>query len=77
MFMGPEVLRGAIENAEVYPIKGLFSFADFFDEINAYYYQTLSYQLGVSTGWRSLDQYYNVSMIYIPQVPYNLYTMIK
>ncbi|KAL8101278.1 twinkle homolog protein, chloroplastic/mitochondrial-like [Apium graveolens] len=60
MFMGPEALRGAIENAEVYPIKGLFSFADFFDEINAYYYQTLSYQLGVSTGWRALDQYYNV-----------------
>lgn len=63
MFMGPEVLREVIENAELYPIKGLFNFTDFFDEINAYYYQTISYQLGVSTGWRSLNEFYNVSII--------------
>lgn len=63
MFMGPEVLREVIENAELYPIKGLFGFKDFFDEINSYYYQRSGYQLGVSTGWKSLNDFYNVSII--------------
>lgn len=60
MFLGPAVLREVIENAELYPIRGLFNFKDFFVDINAYYHQTIGYELGVSTGWRALDQLYNV-----------------
>lgn len=65
MFLGPEVLREVIENAELYPIKGLFNFRDFSAEIDSYYYQTLGYQLGVSTGWRALNELYNVGIILI------------
>ena len=61
MFLGPGVLREVIENAELYPIRGLFNFKNFFVDIDAYYHQTLGYELGVSTGWRALDQLYNVS----------------
>nr|XP_027087092.1 twinkle homolog protein, chloroplastic/mitochondrial-like isoform X1 [Coffea arabica] len=60
MFLGPGVLREVIENAELYPIRGLFDFKNFFVDIDAYYHQTLGYELGVSTGWRALDQLYNV-----------------
>lgn len=61
--MGPDALREVIENAELYPIKGLFNFKDYFDEINDYYHQSLGFDLGVSTGWRALNELYNVSMI--------------
>ncbi|KAL7618177.1 twinkle homolog protein, chloroplastic/mitochondrial [Lactuca sativa] len=60
MFMGPAVLRGVIENAELYPIKGLFNFRDYFGEIDSYYHQTLGNELGISTGWKALDDLYNV-----------------
>ncbi|KAI3783161.1 hypothetical protein L2E82_13225 [Cichorium intybus] len=60
MFMGPAVLREVIENAELYPIKGLFNFRDYFDEIDAYYHETLGNELGISTGWKALDDLYNV-----------------
>ncbi|KAM7530363.1 hypothetical protein LguiB_033773 [Lonicera macranthoides] len=60
MFMGAHVLREVIQNAEEYPIKGLFNFRDYFNEIDGYYNQTLGYELGVSTGWRALNEFYNV-----------------
>ncbi|KAL3522910.1 hypothetical protein ACH5RR_015744 [Cinchona calisaya] len=60
MFLGPGVLREVIENAELYPIRGLFNFKDYFPDIDGYYHQTLGYDLGVSTGWRALNQLYNV-----------------
>nr|XP_043610315.1 twinkle homolog protein, chloroplastic/mitochondrial [Erigeron canadensis] len=60
MFMGPAVLREAVESAELYPIKGLFCFRDYFSEIDAYYHQTLGAEIGVSTGWRAMDDLYNV-----------------
>ncbi|KAM7276644.1 hypothetical protein ACFE04_018510 [Oxalis oulophora] len=60
MFKGPNALREVIENAELYPIRGLFNFEDFFDEIDAYYHGTLAYSFGVSTGWKSLNDLYNV-----------------
>ncbi|XP_073058475.1 twinkle homolog protein, chloroplastic/mitochondrial [Primulina eburnea] len=60
MYMGPDALREVIENAELYPIKGLFNFKDYFDEIDDYYHQTLGFELGVSTGWRALNELYNV-----------------
>ncbi|GMI91991.1 Arabidopsis TWINKLE homolog [Hibiscus trionum] len=60
MYLGPSVLKDVVENAELYPIRGLFNFRDFFDEIDQYYYKTLGYEFGVSTGWRALDNLYNV-----------------
>ena len=63
MYMGPDALKEVIENAELYPIKGLFNFRDYFDEIDDYYNQSLGFELGVSTGWKALNELYNVSMI--------------
>uniref|UniRef100_A0A803MID8 SF4 helicase domain-containing protein n=1 Tax=Chenopodium quinoa TaxID=63459 RepID=A0A803MID8_CHEQI len=60
MYLGPEKLKETIDNAEIYPIQGLFSFRDYFHEIDAYYDMALGDELGVSTGWRCLDEYYNV-----------------
>ncbi|KAA8514790.1 hypothetical protein F0562_017969 [Nyssa sinensis] len=60
MYMGPDVLKDIIENAELYPIRGLFNFRDYFDEIDAYYHRTLGYELGVPTGWRALNELYNI-----------------
>lgn len=61
--MGAHVLREVIQNAEEYPIKGLFNFRDYFNEIDGYYNQTLGFELGVSTGWRALNEFYNVRKI--------------
>ncbi|XP_051125285.1 twinkle homolog protein, chloroplastic/mitochondrial-like [Andrographis paniculata] len=58
--MGPQALKEVIENAELFPIKGLFNFKDFYDEIDAYYHQSLGFELGVSTGWTALNELYNV-----------------
>ncbi|KAK3188776.1 hypothetical protein Dsin_028337 [Dipteronia sinensis] len=60
MYLGADALKEAVENAELYPIKGLFSFRDFFDEIDSYYYRTVGDEFGISTGWRGLDSLYNV-----------------
>jgi hypothetical protein len=61
MFSGPLALRDIIENAELYPIRGLFQFSDYFPEIDAYYNRTLGYEFGASTGWTALNEIYNVS----------------
>ncbi|KAF2310728.1 hypothetical protein GH714_016681 [Hevea brasiliensis] len=58
--LGPNALREAIENAELYPIRGLFNFRDYFNEIDDYYNRTLGYECGVSTGWRALNELYKV-----------------
>ncbi|KAJ6951043.1 hypothetical protein NC651_004639 [Populus alba x Populus x berolinensis] len=60
MFSGPLALRDIIENAELYPIRGLFHFSDYFPEIDAYYNRTLGYEFGASTGWTALNEIYNV-----------------
>ncbi|CAJ2657864.1 unnamed protein product [Trifolium pratense] len=60
MYLGPDALKEAIENAELYPIRGLFNFRDYFDEIDAYYHQTLGYDTGLPTGWNNLNGLYNV-----------------
>ncbi|OVA05130.1 Toprim domain [Macleaya cordata] len=60
MHFGPHALREVIDRAELYPIRGLFSFRDFFDEIDAYYHCSRGYELGVSTGWRDLNDLYKV-----------------
>ncbi|KAG4946163.1 hypothetical protein JHK87_042170 [Glycine soja] len=60
MYLGPDALKEVIENAELYPIRGLFNFRDYFDEIDAYYHRTLGYDIGISTGWNNLNDLYNV-----------------
>ncbi|KAL6502164.1 hypothetical protein OROHE_024757 [Orobanche hederae] len=60
MYMGPDALRDVVDNAELYPIRGLFNFKDYNDEIDDYYHQSLGFELGVSTGWRGLNDLYNV-----------------
>ncbi|XP_010478498.1 PREDICTED: twinkle homolog protein, chloroplastic/mitochondrial [Camelina sativa] len=60
MSEGPHLVKEAILNAEPYPIQGLFAFKDFFDEIDAFYHRTHGYEYGVSTGWKTLDNFYSV-----------------
>ncbi|KAI4371845.1 hypothetical protein MLD38_010146 [Melastoma candidum] len=60
IYLGRHTLRDVVENAELYPIRGLFSFNDFDDEINAYYHKTLGYEFGAPSGWKSLRHLYNV-----------------
>ena len=64
MYLGPHALKEVIENAELYPIRGLFTFKDYFDEIDAYYYRTFGDEFGASTGWRALDELYHVSIVF-------------
>ncbi|CAD6258342.1 unnamed protein product [Miscanthus lutarioriparius] len=58
MFLGPQALRKVIEDAELYPIRGLFSFKDFFPEIDNYFLGIHGDELGIHTGWKSLDDLY-------------------
>ncbi|KAG0515581.1 hypothetical protein BDA96_10G290700 [Sorghum bicolor] len=60
MFLGPQALRKVIEDAELYPIRGLFSFKDFFPEIDNYFLGIHGDELGIHTGWKSLDDLYKV-----------------
>lgn len=64
MYLGPDALKEAIENAELYPIRGLFNFRSYFDEIDAYYHRSLGYDTGVSTGWNNLNEFYNVRAVF-------------
>ena len=50
MFLGTDVLKEVIDNAELFPICGLFNFKNFFDEIDAYYNCTYGYEFGLPTG---------------------------
>lgn len=65
MYLGPDALKEAIESAELYPIRGLFNFRDYFDELDAYYHRTLGYDIGLSTGWNNLNGLYNVRAVYL------------
>jgi len=55
---GPEALSGLVANARPYPIRGLFGFEDFVDDIYQYY--EMGDESGVSTGWASLDPLYRI-----------------
>ena len=58
---GSAALRGCIDNAEGFPLRGLFRFSDFEDDISNYYGVLDSSEMkGVSTGWNSVDQHYRV-----------------
>lgn len=63
MFLGPQALRKVIEDAELYPIRGLFSFKDFFPEIDNYFLGIHGDELGIRTGWKSLDDLYKVTLV--------------
>jgi twinkle protein len=63
MFLGPQALSKVIEDAELYPIRGLFSFRDFFPEIDSYYLGIRGDELGIRTGWNSMDDIYKVRFI--------------
>jgi hypothetical protein len=60
-YLGPQALRKVIEDAELYPIRGLFAFKDFFPEIDDYYLGIRGDELGISTGWKSVDDLYKVT----------------
>lgn len=60
MSLGQEGVKELIDNAELYPIRGLFDFRQFFKEIDDYYHLRLGDERGVSTGWRGLDAIYRV-----------------
>lgn len=60
MSLGPDAVKDLIKSAELYPIRGLFNFQQFFREIDDYYYLRLGDERGVSTGWRGLDEIYRV-----------------
>lgn len=60
MHLGPEALKQAIKNADFYPVQGLFNFRKYFPEIDDYFYKRHGYELGVSTGWRCVDEFYKV-----------------
>jgi hypothetical protein len=58
---GEAALRGAIDNAEGFPLRGLFRFSDFEDDISNYFgVEESSEMKGVSTGWKSIDNHYRV-----------------
>lgn len=76
MFLGPEALREVIENAELYPIKGLFRFSDYFDEVDAYYHCSLGFEFGVSTGWMALNELYNVNILLV-LFPFHLFKFLR
>lgn len=58
--LGKLALKQVIETAELFPIRGLFSFKNFFTEINDYYECNQGFEMGVSTGWKALDDFYNI-----------------
>jgi hypothetical protein len=65
MFLGPQALKKVIEGAELYPIRGLFNFREFFPEIDSYYLGIRGDELGIPTGWKCMDELYKVSTSFI------------
>lgn len=58
--LGKEQLRAVVENAEPYPITGLFEFSAFNIELDDYFHLRVENALGVSTGWHGVDAVYRV-----------------
>eukprot|EP00891_Asterochloris_glomerata_P000826 jgi/Astpho2/826/fgenesh1_pm.00016_%23_20_t len=57
---GKEALLQCIEAAEPYPIRGLFRFSEFSAEVWSYFNLDFGDEMGMSTGWTSLDEVYRV-----------------
>ena len=58
---GEEGVRRVLEQPEAFPIRGLFDFRSFQDDILSYYgLKDADERRGVSTGWSTVDEYYRV-----------------
>ena len=58
---GMAAMRQAVEAPEAFPIRGLFEFKNFQDDILNYYgLKDADERRGVSTGWKNVDQHYRV-----------------
>jgi len=58
---GAEAVKEAVNSPEAYPIRGLFNFNMFHDEILSYYgLKDVDERRGISTGWKAMDNYYRV-----------------
>ncbi|KAK3263208.1 hypothetical protein CYMTET_27981 [Cymbomonas tetramitiformis] len=57
---GVYVLRACIDTAQPFPIRGLFKFSDFREEIDDFYNLGRSDEVGESTGWSTLDPLFRV-----------------
>jgi twinkle protein len=55
---GPEVLRACLDNAEPFPLAGVFSVLDTSSRIR--HLRDRGWERGVSTGWDELDRFYTV-----------------
>lgn len=55
---GPEILAECIDNAEPFPIHGVFTAEDLSEKIE--YLYDHGFERGVDTGWANLDQFYSV-----------------
>lgn len=55
---GAEVLRECLDNAESFPLAGVFVVADLSERIRSLYEN--GWERGVSTGWDEVDQFYTV-----------------
>lgn len=55
---GPEVLRECLDNAEPFPLSGVFDVTDLSDRIDHLYEH--GWEKGVTTGWDELDRLYSV-----------------
>ena len=54
-------MRRVLEQPEAFPIRGLFDFRSFQDDILSYYgLKDADERRGVSTGWSTVDEYYRV-----------------
>ncbi|XP_068657059.1 twinkle homolog protein, chloroplastic/mitochondrial-like isoform X2 [Aristolochia californica] len=61
MYLGPDALKDVIKSAELFPVRGLFRFDNYFDEIDSYYTRSSGYEMGASSGWKTLDEFYRVA----------------
>lgn len=57
---GKDILRQVIENAQPFPVEGVFSVFDIQDGLDAIFYGGLPQ--GVSTGWANVDELYQPSV---------------
>jgi len=58
---GPQGMKAVLESPEAFPIRGLFDFKMFQDDILNYYgLKDADERRGVSTGWKTVDEYYRV-----------------
>lgn len=59
---GREALLNSIEEAEPFPIRGLFRFQDYFNEIDLLYNSPTGQERGATSGWLALEPFYRVKL---------------